>query len=65
MNNAHTVHPMTQGPLSPDGRHQLQDGEWVRVPKPPTDWWQVFCMALLVVVALIAVLVVIALTVDA
>ena len=55
----------SQGPLSPDGRHQWNGADWVPIPKPPMDWWHMFCMVLLAVLLVIAALAVIALTVDA
>jgi uncharacterized protein YpmS len=36
----------------------------VPIPKPPMDWWQMFCLVLLTVVVVVAVLTVIALTVN-
>jgi hypothetical protein len=59
-----TVQYMTQGPLSPDGRHQWDGAQWVPIPKPPMDWWQLFCSVLLAVVVVVAVLALIAFTVD-
>lgn len=55
---------MTQGPLSQDGRHQWNGTEWVPIPKPPVDVWQVFVIGLAVVVVIVAVLGVIAVMVD-
>ena len=47
------------GPLSPDGRHQLVDGQWESIPKPPQSKvdrahsaFSVFLVVLAVLIAL-------------